>query len=272
MKLKRRFRVTIAGAVGTLAVLAVAAICARLGIWQLDRLEERVARNQVIAARMAQPSIGLDAVIEDTSGLVFRVVELVGDYDPAHGIVLAGRSHQSASGVHLLLPLRLRDGGAVLVHRGWLPAVDASTVDPAAHAGAAPVRLRGILLPFPELGRSAESDARGFRQLWYRLDGAGFRRQSPYPLSALYLQVLPDDAATGYPLALPPPELDDGPHLGYAIQWFIFGVIALVGWVVLLVRREGRGSDRRLGGPARGAPPPPAIPGAGARAGGIDDG
>jgi surfeit locus 1 family protein len=255
MTMKQPFRVTLAGVLGTLGVLAVAAICARLGVWQLDRLEERVARNEVIATRLALPDLGGEAVVGDSSGVVYRVAEVVGEYDAAHGIVLAGRSHQSTAGVHLLLPLRLSDGNAVLVHRGWLPALDAGTVDPASFTEAGPVRLRGILLPFPDLGRSAAVEAGAFRRLWYRLDGEAFGRQSPYPLSGLYLQLLPDDQATGYPLALPPPVLDDGPHLGYAIQWFSSGLIALVGWVVLLLRREGRGSDRRLGGrPGRGHP------------------
>lgn len=53
-----------------------------------------------------------------------------------------------------------------------------------------------------------------------------------------------EQAATGYPVALPPPELDNGPHLGYAIQWFIFATIGLVGWGTLLLR-GGSGS----GGP-----------------------
>jgi cytochrome oxidase assembly protein ShyY1 len=168
----------------------------------------------------------------------------------------------------------------VLAHRGWLPALDAGVVDPADHIDAGPVRLRGLLLSFPDLGLSgsiASSKAVGaagvepggsppvgqFRRLWYRLDGAGIRRQLPYPTSALYLQVLPDSAPSpmAYPLALPLPELDAGPHLGYAVQWFIFAVVALGGWVVLLLRREGRGVDRRAGpGPGIGDPSVRASP------------
>jgi surfeit locus 1 family protein len=290
MRLRGPFRVTLAGLAGTIGVLVVAGICARLGIWQLDRLEERIARNEAIASRISLPDIVADTVLTDTTGLAYRVVELVGEYDAAHGIVLAGRGHQGTPGAHLLLPLRLKGGGAVLVHRGWLPAVDASTIDPAAHAEEGPVRPRGILLHYPALGRAgaaraaesgagsgepegiALSDPGEFRRLWYLLNGESLRRQSPYPLAGMYLQELPDGAATGYPLALAPPELDNGPHLSYAIQWFIFGLIALVGWVVLLFRGErgaGRGAQGRGG---RVAPPVHILSGAAPGAHGGEEG
>lgn len=258
MKSNRPFRVTLAGIGGTLLVLLLMAVFVRLGIWQLDRLTERVAHNEVIAARMALPPLRLDALSGDTAGLHFRVAELEGEYDAAHGIVLAGRSYQSSPGVHLLVPVRLPDGGAVLVHRGWIPALDAATVDPAAHTAAGPVHLRGILLPLPELGRPRDAGTDGFRQLWYRLDGEAIRRQSPYPVAPLYLQALPDDAATGYPLSLPPPDLDDGPHLGYALQWFSFAAIALIGWLALILRSGGEPTNRR-GAAGRQSPSDPSY-------------
>jgi surfeit locus 1 family protein len=246
--MREPFRVTIAGIAGTLAVLALAALFVRLGIWQLDRLDERVARNETVAARMELPSFDLESFSGDTAGLHYRVAELTGEYDAAHGIVLAGRSYQSSPGVHLLVPVRLRDGSGILVQRGWIPALDASTVDPAAHSDAGPVQLRGILLPFPELGANLRSETTsadaGFRRLWYRLDGEGLRHRSPYPVAPLYLQLLPDETDAGYPLPLPPPDLDNGPHLGYALQWFSFAAIAMIGWLTLIIRRGGQIAGR----------------------------
>lgn len=315
--MRRSYRRVFAVVLGTAAVLVVVGVCVRLGLWQLDRLAQRKERNEVIATRMSSPALDLAASPADTAGLIYRVAELVGEYDVAHGIVLAGRSHQGTPGAHLLLPLRLADGSAMLVHRGWLPTVDASRIDPAAYGEGGTVRVRGLLLALPEVNRGgmaaegsepevagagavgagavgasvasagaasggaadagavgadavgaggAETGAAGmaaagvdgagtgqFRRVWYRLDGAGIRAQLPYPASTLYLQQLPAEVPgsalpeSGYPVALAPPDLDDGPHLGYAIQWFSFGLIALVGWVVLLIRREGRGSVREEG-------------------------
>lgn len=246
--MKKRTRASAGVVAGTLAAILVATVCARLGIWQLDRRAERLARNEVIAERMALPTLSLEGGLADTDGLVYRVAEAVGEYDAAAGVVLAGRSYQGATGAHLLVPLRLADGTAIMVHRGWVPALDAAKVDPADFTPPGQVTVRGLLMAFPEIRspggatEPAEADAAGgeFRRLWYRMDAERWRRQSPYPLAPLYLQQLPAPAADRFPAALPEPELDEGPHLGYAIQWFSFGVIALVGWVVLLFRRQGR--------------------------------
>jgi surfeit locus 1 family protein len=260
MEMKRPRRGVFAAVLGTVVVLVVAGVCARLGVWQLDRLAERRALNAVVSERLALAPLELASAPADTTGLSYRMAEFVGEYDAARGVVLAGRSHQGTSGVHLLLPLRLEDGSAVLVQRGWLPALDAARVDPASYAEGGRVRVRGLLATFPELGLgggSAGSGAAGFRRVWYRLDGSGLREQLPYRVSSLYLQELPDAvAAAGQPVALPVPELDDGPHLGYAIQWFSFGLIALVGWLVLLVRREGRAAEEGAGGRPRRGPRP----------------
>ena len=49
--------------------------------------------------------------------------------------------------------------------------------------------------------------------------------------------------AGGEPEVLPLPTLDEGPHLSYAIQWFIFSTIAVVGYPLIL-RRKARDGDR----------------------------
>lgn len=246
----RSFRLSAGTLAGTLLVLLVAGICARLGIWQLDRRTERQARNVVIEERLGLPTIELDGASGDTSGLIFRVAEARGEYDVDRAIVLAGRSHQGAAGAHLLVPLRLSDGTAVMVNRGWVPALDAAKIDPTDHVPTGPVRARGLLIAFPEIrssGDGSRSDGappEDFRRLWYRMDIERWQAQSPYHLAPVYIQELPVEPAGRIPVPLPEPELDDGPHLGYAIQWFSFALIALVGWTVLLIRRREPASPR----------------------------
>jgi surfeit locus 1 family protein len=71
--------------------------------------------------------------------------------------------------------------------------------------------------------------------VWYAIDEAALRRQFPYRLLDVQLQLVPDDSR-GLPRRLPAPTLDEGPHIGYAIQWFSFAAIAVIGWIVLLGR------------------------------------
>lgn len=234
--------ITRAGVAGTVLALVVALVCVRLGIWQLDRLEQRRQSNAAIAERLSGATVTLRDMPQDTVGLLYRTVEVEGRYDTARSIVLRGRAHEGMPGVHVFTPLRLPNGSAILVNRGWVPSPDAATIDLDALPPPASDRVRGIALPFHADG-VAVVDRNDFRVTWTILDLAALRQQFPYPLASFFVQALPTDAGAGtLPRPLPPPELDDGPHLGYAIQWFAFATIAVVGWASLVLRRSAQRS------------------------------
>lgn len=243
----KSIEITRSGAIAALLILVVAAVCIRLGFWQLDRRETRLGLNAAIAERMDAQPFTLDRAPMDTTGLTYRRVVIAGRLDADRSVALAGRSYQGSPGAHLLVPLRLGDG-ALLVNRGWLPARDAASVDRDAVAIDGPAEVEGVLLPFPDV-TVAEED--GFRSTWYRFAGDAIRAQYPYPVAPLYLQATsrpagpaaPDTAQL--PILLDPPGLDDGPHLSYAVQWFSFAAIFLIGGLVLLLdpgRRRGQPS------------------------------
>ena len=248
----RAIELTPSGVLGTLAVFVVVAVCVRLGFWQLDRREERAAVNAAIAERLEEGPVVLESVPADTTGFTHRRVTVRGRIDGDRTLVLAGRSFRGQPGAHLLAPL-LVEGGALLVNRGWVPAPDAATVDLAEVELEGEVTVEGVLLPFPDVDVDRE-DAR-FRTTWYRLDGDAMAAQYPYPVASLYLLattrpsgLAAPDTARELPAILPPPELDPGPHLSYAVQWFSFGAIFLIGWASLLVR--GGRSGKPEPGPA----------------------
>jgi surfeit locus 1 family protein len=78
-----------------------------------------------------------------------------------------------------------------------------------------------------------------------RADVARIAQQTGYPLLPAYLQLRSSDPAQGgaYPEPLPEPTLDEGPHLGYAVQWFLFSAIAMVGYPLILRRRARKGDE-----------------------------
>ncbi len=260
----RPLELTPRGVFGTLAVLLVAGLCIRLGLWQLDRRAQRLERNRVMAERMATDPVRLTSAPTDTAGLAFRRAIVEGIVDDDRAIILAGRSLNGAPGVHLLSPVRT-GGGAVLVNRGWLPAPDGATVELDAVRLEGRLEAEGVLVPFPDV--DVDLDAEAFRTQWFRVDGPAIRRQYPYPVAPLYLVATArprtpgadTDAAAGAgpPVPLEPPTLDPGPHLSYAIQWFSFAAIALIGWAVLVVQRGRAGRDD---GPSTPTPVPP-VPG-----------
>ena len=241
----RTLQITPAGVAGSILAIAVVLICIRLGFWQLDRLEQRRDLNAALESRMTEPPLALDRVPRDTAGLTWRRVEASGTWDHARSVVLAGRSQHGVPGVHLVTPLLVGDGGALLVIRGWLPSPDAATVDLAPYDSAGPITVRGIISPLGGSGEPAAPDTVAFRSRWYGPDLRRLPGQYPYAVAPLLVRSQSTPAG-GYPAPLPALELDEGPHLGYAFQWFSFAAIALIGWLVLVARR---GAGTR--------PPPP---------------
>lgn len=232
-------------ALGAVIAIVVAATCVRLGFWQLHRLEQRRARNAQWERALAQPVMPLDrttvvAVEADPARFIDRRVRVAGTYDPAGEVVLRGRVHDERPGVHVVTPLRISGTGrAVLVNRGWALSPDGATVDTRPLAEPGERVVEGVFQEVPVTGdggmpsTSGEARTLSFR----RLDLPALRRRYPHPLLPLYVQQLPSVAQAGAPLQrVPVPPLDEGPHLSYAVQWFSFAAIALVGYAVLAWR------------------------------------
>jgi cytochrome oxidase assembly protein ShyY1 len=209
---------------------AVAALCVRLGFWQLDRLQERRASNDRIRAGLAAAPVVLDEAPGSDAAL--RRASAIGTYDVDREVVLFGRALEGRSGDHLLTPLRLSDGSALLVDRGWVPT---GTRSPAPEGE---VEVRGFLLPPDSVGEAVPVSGRVTD-----VDPDGIGRTLSYELAPVYLLLqVQRPPADGLPIPAPLPELSEGPHLSYAIQWFSFAAVAVIGGVVLL-RREGRVDD-----------------------------
>ena len=218
-------------------VLAVilAALFVRLGFWQLSRRAERRAFNAERARPLAASPVAFDSL---PAGAAYRRVRLEGTPDYEHEFVLAGRSRNGSPGVFVFTPFR-REGSdtAVLVNRGWLYAADAVTVD-LTRARESLAVVHGFTDTLPA-GIGA-ADARRPRVL-RRLSGEAARALAPYPLHSLYV-VAQDSSGGALPARLPLPELSDGPHLGYAIQWFAFALTALGGAAIVVHRTVRHGS------------------------------
>lgn len=209
---------------GAVLALAVAALFVRLGFWQLARLHERRAQNAIIAERRALPPVELPMHRLAADALRDRRAHARGVYDYAHERVWTGRTYDGAPGVALLTPLRLSDGSAVFVDRGWASSPDAARVDRERYREGDTMLVEGLVLPAPR--------DRG------DVDPAHLRDSVPYPLLPVVLQV--NDTAAPHPPGLRrwrPPALDNGSHLSYAIQWYSFALIATVGTMLLLRKR-----------------------------------
>lgn len=211
---------------------------ARLGVWQLDRLRARRAANQATEAARRAPPVNLTPAATGLDTLTERRVLARGRYDHAHEIIVRGDVLQGVPGVRLVTPLLLEPGGpAVLVDRGFLPAPDAVTVDPRGAEEPGEREVRGIALAVPPgPGQPVEHDG---RLTWRRLDLAALQARLPYQVLPILIRQSPDSALPRFPRRLEPPAVDEGPHLAYAVQWFLFAALAAA-FAVLVVGRSGR--------------------------------
>ena len=223
-------------------MLLASAGFARLGIWQLSRLHQRRAANTVTTAARAAPPAVLTAGSTGTDTLGEHYVVASGRYDHAHEILLRGEVLQGAPGVEVVTPLLLAKGGpAVLVNRGFLPAPDAVSAVTKGTEEPGPRTVRGLALPMGST--PGEPVEHGGRTTWRRLDAGALRQRLPYAILPIYILQTPDSSLPRFPRRLEAPAVDEGPHLGYAIQWFLFAGLAAA-FALLVVGRPGDRAER----------------------------
>lgn len=230
------------------AALAVtlAALFSALGVWQVTRHGERRALNALRQAALDREPLKVNDAADATDA-DWRWISLEGTFDYDHEIVLRSRADLGAPGAHLVTPLLLDQGPAVLVLRGWLPAPDGVNV-PLTRARAADrsrVVVHGLVQPgvrrrtLPP--RTATIDGEDHLVLG-ALDLDDAAAGLPYPIAGFFVHA--DEVPLtpeGLPRPVPVPALDGGPHVMYAIQWFSFALISLIGALLYLRTRRKSG-------------------------------
>lgn len=225
--------------------VACAALFARLGVWQMSRHAERAAFNAGLAERLVAAPVPLGALASDTTDVRWTQVRVSGRFRYDLEQVHASRADKGSPGVHLLTPLERADNDTlVLVVRGWVYSPDAATVDLARWREADSVTLAGYLIPVPGEGPPPPADPKlPIRQLSKGAIEARIGR----PIAPAQIVMTSDSLARvdSVPRRLSLPVVDAGPHRSYAVQWFSFALIALVGGVVLF--RRSVVAERALG-------------------------
>lgn len=239
--------------VTTLLVFLGAAVCIRLGIWQLDRLESRRAFNAQVKAMRELPALDLNQAGSDSiAKMEWRSVRVSGEYDFENQIALRNQYYGDQYGYHLWTPLLFNSSAgsephqvAVLVDRGWIPVDGNSTPsdwrkydEPGVVNLSGQIRLGQTKPAFGGVDDTLpENGAR--LQIWNNGDLAHIANQLPYPVLPVYIQPDPDASDVEPPIPFQPEvELTEGPHLGYALQWFTFASILFIGYPLYLRKQE----------------------------------
>jgi cytochrome oxidase assembly protein ShyY1 len=241
----------------TVLGLVMIPVMIKLGYWQLHRHETRVANNEVISANLKAEPVPVESVTEPGAVLgqseLYRPVTATGRFDAAHEVVARHRTSDDGGssdgaggrqiGYHVITPLILDNGGAVLVNRGWIDSGDDPTAFPEIPAPpSGQVTVTGRLRPDETTAATGIRDVQGLpdRQVMLISSSKMDPEYAPEQLVSGYLELvsLSLPATGAQPQLIPAPDHSGiGPHLAYAVQWWLFAAMVPVGWVVLL-RRE----------------------------------
>lgn len=237
----------------TLILLSVVVLAAGgavlLGRWQLRRLASRRATNGALISARNLPPLDLAQAIRAWTPLDGRRVTVQGTFDSSGIMLLRGRVQFESPGLQVVTPFSVDSTSAVIwVVRGFVPSPDAVTPPDSIPAPAhGHVRLEGLTLAMPATRDSGQALTRNGVTTWNRLDQGVARRLRPAALP-VYLLLSGDESGPGRLRTIPPPELTDGPHLSYALQWFGIA-LAILAFGVIVLRRGGRGSAPLPGAP-----------------------
>jgi len=224
------------------------------GIWQINRHSERGDRNDLVTERAAQDPVPLGAIAgPDTVSSIgedeqFRRVVVTGEYRHEDEVLIRNRTYEGAPGWWVLTPLVTNEGWGVAVNRGWIAlAFDADEPRPGTEAPTGTVEIVGTIQPARVAeGFQVSDPAEGRLSTLGRPDVERLAAQVDYEMSPVVLRIDEESAAgQTLPVPLALPSLDAGPHASYAVQWFIFTAIALVGYPLVL-RRVARGKADSL--------------------------
>lgn len=215
-----------------------------LGLWQLQRADEKRRLQGEYDARSHGPAVRVESRVQAGEDLRFYRVEATGRYDPDHQFLLDNRVHHGRAGYHVITPLKIGDGEVrVLVNRGWIALGESRDKLPAIDTPRGSVTLTGVAtVPSAKGYRPYGAPATGgkWEAVWPYLDMKRYAQAVSFPLQPVVI-LLDTDNPSGFTREWSRLDAGIAVHQGYAFQWFALAA-ALIG-LYLLVRRRMRGSN-----------------------------
>jgi len=225
-------------ALPTLAMLVAVVVCAAAGRWQQGRMQEKeMLRAQMDAAlRMAPVALASLPGATEWTALRYRPVVADGVYRGQAQILIDNKVHHGRAGYHVVAPLELPDGRAVLVNRGWVAQGASRAALPDVPAPGGSVTVEGRVAVPPAGYLELEAEAAG--TVWQNLDPPRFASATGIAVLPVVIEQTaaptPDD---GLVRAWPAPDFGVDKHRIYMVQWYAFATLAIVLWLVLNVHR-----------------------------------
>ncbi|MEY3344288.1 MAG: hypothetical protein RL125_9 [Actinomycetota bacterium] len=226
-----------------LSVLAVALLflCLVAGNWQYERGVERRIENQVIRANFERPVIDLPLELRgDRSLYQGRMLRITGQFLAKEEILMRNRYFQDQYGFGVATLFQLTDGRFVWIDRGWVKAGSSATEVPKIQA--VPARTLTLLVRYRDDALDAKIRGSFFATGKGQSQLARWNDEISVASEDFYFDLIGGDFEPLFPT--PAPLVSDGPHLAYAIQWWFFGALVLLGRG-LIAREDWRASQEQ---------------------------
>lgn len=216
-------------------VALLASLAWWLGEWQFSRLAERRERNSVVERNETAAPVPVTEVlavgdpVDDAEE--WRLVTARGTYDTADTVVVRYQTRKGSSGVDVVVPLDTTDGPALLINRGWLQTDNrGSAVEDVPAPPNGEVTIRGWVR-----ADATGSATRVSEQSTRAISSVEIGRALDREVFGGFVELESEDPAPETPLApVELPDLGEGPHFFYGLQWWFFGALAVFGFFYLL--------------------------------------
>jgi cytochrome oxidase assembly protein ShyY1 len=213
----------------TVFILLMIYLFVRLSDWQFDRYSQRIENNRITTTALNSEPISISELSQIPSLKDWQKVSIQGNFINSDSKLLRRQYLESNLGFWVITPLKLENQQVILINRGWIPIAQSSTSEqdiPPAPSGN--VSIIGYVQSLKETKQ--EPNDLPLRQINY-LSSTNFDSS---PLSTNYLQLSSMQPMNNQVAIIPLPELSNGPHFSYAIQWILFALMLPIGWYVLL--------------------------------------
>ena len=201
--------------------------------WQFDRYHQRIDRNKDFVTAVAGVPIPIENVSQLNNLKQWGKVSLSGQYLDAESKLVRKRYLKNSLGFWVLTPFQLANKEIILVNRGWIPSANSSTSELAIpNSPTQQVLIEGYLRPMEKF-KANPTDLPS-----NQINDINIEKFQGNIYPNFYVQVGKSNPAEKDIGIIYLPEVSNGPHLSYAIQWILFALLLPIGWYVLLKNED----------------------------------
>lgn len=217
----------------TFAAISLIFLCLVAANWQWNKGQFRSHQNSIIVRNQSANPLGQNQLIDaDPVQIQWRLAKLEGSFDPTHQLLLKNRYNNGQYGFEVLTLFRTTDAHNYWVDRGWVPAGAAANIAPTVPKVNSKQISVVVRVRADDISRQIEGSffaLPGSKRPTVNLSTAQGVSAAPY-----YVDLYSSSDSTAQKLSdISLPELSNGPHFAYALQWLAFAVLIFVGRILL---------------------------------------